>query len=539
MAIVNMQALAFVLFSIGVLAFSSKRLMRYLRFYQQEEYEATRFAYWYWRKRCWDQKATGILLLGTLFSWLIPGCFSTVLLVIGAVLGHWAYHEEDPTKEGKITLKMTPRAARIYLGAFLLYYASFFFVMVCFGRTESSIFLASIGVVQIVPFLLPCANAILSIEEQHRQEQYKKEAKQIVRSTQPFIIGITGSYGKTSTKNALCHLLQHCVGPIYWPRHGVNTPMGICRDIRENLHSGYRYAVIEMGAYGPGSIKRLCELTPPNAAILTTIGVAHLERFGSQETILHTKAELVRALPVEGIVVANGDDAGVRKLLQLYPKKNQLLYGSELSLGSLATEIVDQQTTEHGTSFSLRWQDKEYHGTTPLFGKTALSNVVGAFTMACALGADPHYVLACMHHLTPVKNRLQLQRVNGATYLHDAYNSNPSGFVSALEVLKALSGGRKILLTPGVIELGSIQNEENEKLGRLAASHCDLAFVIGLTNGEAITRGLRSGGMDEKAVLRFTTRDEAMKHLKSILRTQDVVLIANDLGDLYEAKPKF
>jgi UDP-N-acetylmuramoyl-tripeptide--D-alanyl-D-alanine ligase len=159
--------------------------------------------------------------------------------------------------------------------------------------------------------------------------------------------------------------------------------------------------------------------------------------------------------------------------------------------------------------------------------------------MACALGSNPEYVLAAIHNLEPVDNRLQIQKEGEILYLKDAYNSNPFGFAGALEVMSSLPGQRRILVTPGMIELGNQQKAQNEKIGRMAGQFCDFAIIVGTTNKDALTQGLRAGGMTEQNIAFCQTREFAFSYLQSILNVGDIVLIENDLTDLYELSPRF
>ncbi|HEY4831399.1 MAG TPA: cyanophycin synthetase, partial [Waddliaceae bacterium] len=158
---------------------------------------------------------------------------------------------------------------------------------------------------------------------------------------------------------------------------------------------------------------------------------------------------------------------------------------------------------------------------------------------ACALGGQPDYVLAAIANLEIVDNRLQIQKEGDAVFLRDAYNSNPLGFTSALEVMRALPGNKRILMTPGIIELGQEQYSENEKIGRRAAAVCDCAIIVNEENRKALENGLREGGMSNEKIFFCSTRKEALDKLNHVLRKDDIVLIENDLPDLYEAKTKF
>ena len=297
-----------------------------------------------------------------------------------------------------------------------------------------------------------------------------------------------------------------------------------------------KYAVIEMGAYNIGSIKRLCEFTPPKAALVTAVGIMHLERFGNPENVYKAKSEIAQALPLDGILVCNGDSPNARRMAEEHKRATTILYGFDLSKGQLDCFATDITYDESGTSFVIHCKGQRYPGKTPLLGRPALSNVLGAFAMACALGAEPAFAVACMGNLPPVDNRLVLDKGSKVSYLRDAYNSNPTGFEAALDVLKQLPATRRVLITPGMIELGEMQFEENKRLARMAGSVCDLVYVVGPTNREALLAGLAEANFPRTKTIIADTRDEAFKVLAEQSAQGDLVLIENDLGDLHEGK---
>lgn len=507
--------------------------MRYLSFFQQDVYDSKRFLRWIWEKRAFDKRGSVAILIVALFSTFFS--YSAFLLGACAFLGMY-FWEEDPRKYGKLKLVMTNRAKRIYFTAFLTY-------VLC---QSIAVFLKAkyfwpiqIILIQSLPLFLVAAVSILSFDERKRQRHFIGEAMKKLDLVSPYIIGITGSYGKTSTKNALGSLLNVTLGGTFWPKDGTNTDMGITREIRQSLKKGTRYAVIEMGAYARGSIARLCSLTPPQAGIITTVGVAHIDRFGDHDTIREAKSELAQAIPFEGILVCNGDNEGTRKIASEYPKRTTLLYGYDNSRGDLDCWIKEYHLSNSGTAFFLQWKDKIYRGHTSLMGKAALSNLTASFAMVCALGADPEYAIGAIANLKPVDNRLQVYRADEITYLRDAYNSNPEGFSDALDVLEMVEGKKKYLMTPGMVELGTLEKALHEKIGNKAGRVCDYAIVVGETNRESLTKGLIAGGMGRDRIIHVEKREQAFSELESRLESGDVVLIENDLPDLYQDLIRF
>jgi UDP-N-acetylmuramoyl-tripeptide--D-alanyl-D-alanine ligase len=530
--------------SAATILFFTRRGLRYLRYFQQEEYNGTRFQAWFLEKSAFDKKGTLVALLAAAASKFATGGDMTLCLIVcliaAAALVFVGFSEEDPRIVGKIKLNMTDRATAIYklaLGLYAIAVISIISGAYFLGLGDSIYWywLIAVGLVQSSPIWIVIANAILWPNEFKKQQAFLQEAKDILADYQPYTIGITGSYGKTSTKAILGGILE-AIEPTFWTPGSINTEMGITRQIRENLKPQQQIAIIEMGAYQIGSIAKLCRFTPPNAGLVTAVGVMHLERFGGAENIYKAKCELAQAVPQNGILICNGDNPGARQMATEYPKDTTILYGLEPEQGQLDCWMSDIDANIEGTKFAIHWQGKEYPGFTKLLGVPMLSNLVGAFAMACALGKDPDYVIAAIYNVEPANNRLNLRKNGDGFILDDSYNSNPIGFASALEVLEALEGGRKILMTPGMVELGDIQAEENRQVALKAASICDLAIVVGDTNKEALKAGLKEGGLADDKLMEFPNRDAALAYLtsKEHRQAKDLILIENDLPDLYE-----
>lgn len=563
----------------AVVFFYLKRSRRYLQFFQQEEYNPPRFFDWYKRKKAFDRKGTIVCLFAIISSVFGTACgawfpfIGTILASIWLVL--IGRSEEDPRKSGKITLKMTERAQRIYNLALVLYVTSLcaislavinccsiYAVSHSYSQSQSWPFthiifwLAQILLIQSHPAWILLSNALLMPHETKLQAGFAAQAKKLIREHSPTVIGITGSYGKTSTKVILKDILS-TVSPTFTTPRSINSYMGVTREIRERLKPQHHFAVIEMGAYYRGSINRMCELTPPKAGIITAVGEMHLERFGSQENVFLAKSELAQAIPEDGILVCNGDSELCREIAKQNQKKITLFYGLDEKAGHLDACMFDIQTSSNGSNFKIRWRNRELQGSTRLLGQPMLSNVLASFTMACALGLDPELVLAAIYNVKAESNRLEPVRTaisalsadrNGKAHtrtgqvlrLNDAYNSNPIGFAAALDVLATVKGERKVLVTPGMVELGAKQQEENRKAATKAASICDLVLVVGETNKAPLLQGLLEGGLSKDKYMEFNSMKAALSYLSQDYCVDgDVVLIENDLPDLYEGQVVF
>jgi UDP-N-acetylmuramoyl-tripeptide--D-alanyl-D-alanine ligase len=536
------QFFAIAFLSYGTVLFCYARGLRYLQALQQDEYSPTRFGTWYRARRAWDTRAIpvflGLLILwwflsGAMLLWSILGMFSLISL---------SMLEPSPTAFGKVRLIMTERARTIWVVSCVLWVLAWMMahlVLCMSGYDFLGTILVLMILVQALPLFLVCAVALLRPFELRKQKNLEREAYEHFQRLVPFSIGVTGSYGKTSVKHYLGAILQVARGNVFWPEKGINTLMGVVREIRTKLRIEHRTAIIEMAAYRKGSIARLCELTSPTVGIITAIGVMHLERFGSEEAIYQAKTELARAVPPDGILICNGDWPNCRRAVQEYAKATTILYGLDRSKGHLDVWMEDVALSAEGTKFKIVWNGERYEGFTPLMGKPALSNLLASFTAACTIGCNPELVLSVAATLVPPDNRLSIKRNKQSIYLMDAYNSNPTGFESALEVLRDLPSKRKLLMTPGMIELGPLQYDENRRLAQLAAPIVDLVLLIGATNAPAIKDGLKSVGFDEDKILCFETRDPALQYLNQFEEEGDVVLIENDLSDWYEDTTPF
>jgi len=407
---------------------------------------------------------------------------------------------------------------------------------------------------QIQPVILIVAKVLLDREEEEIQKRFAIEANQLLNKVNPIVIGITGSYGKTSSKVILSDILSS-VSPTFTTPRSINSYMGVTREIRDRLQSRHKFAVIEMGAYQLGSIKKMCSLTPPKVGLITAVGEMHLERYGTVENVFKAKSELAQALPADGILVANGDYEFCRRMAQENPKKTTLLYGLNKDAGSLDAYLYDAHSSDVGTAFKIRYGDKVYEGFTKLLGKPMLSNILGCFTVAVALGVAPEVALAAIRNVKTEANRLEPVKTNlqglapftnggkpnaNIMRLNDAFNSNPVGFKSALAVLGELPGKRKILVTPGMVELGERQVSENEMAGKEAATICDYVVVVGETNKTALSKGLADGGLKDEKIKFEPNMKEALSYLAAqYCADGDIVLIENDLPDIYESVPVF
>lgn len=533
--------------------FSHRRLLTFLHIFQQEEYDGGRFLAWLRARRAFDRRASAALAVAVALSlvagsaaaggWALPvflGLAAVALASVGAI-------ESDPRRIGKKPLAPTQRARRILWLAWGLDMALAAAAGIVIGWASSGMAaavaagLVLILLVQATPLFLVAATRLLAPMERRINDRFLAEARDALARLRPTVVAVTGSYGKTSTKHILAHVLS-TVAPTLATPGSVNTPLGIARIVREQLKPHHRFFVVEMGAYGPGSIRRLCELTPPDLAAVTAVGQAHYERFGSIETVADAKFEIAAATLARGGHVIVNADLVERRFYE--PRMAQApgaysLVTSDPAADTQAFMISDAEQTNDGIAFTLRHAGAEHRVTAPLYGLHHCTNVAVAFALAWRLGVPAETVAAALRSTPQVQHRLQVIRAEGQpTLIDDAYNANPVGFASAVELLGRLAddGRRRVLVTPGMVELGERHASEHLRVGRLAGDVVDLALVIGADRIPTFVEGFEQGSRPGRTLHRFPTFAEAKQWLDRNAARDDVVLIENDLPDLYERK---
>jgi UDP-N-acetylmuramoyl-tripeptide--D-alanyl-D-alanine ligase len=470
---------------------------------------------------CTAQLAT-VLLLG-------PAVF---LVLAGVACLAVAAFERDPRRNAKKRLVMTSRAKRIYGIALALEIIAAIVV-----AAFTDYVLAWLAPVQLAPFALAAANLMLAPFEARVQRRYWREAQAALRRVDPIVVGVTGSYGKTSVKHILGHILE-TAGPTLITPGSVNTAMGIARVIRERLAPHHRYFVVEMGAYGIGSIARLCALTPPKIGVISAIGMAHYERFKSLDAVSHAKFELAEAVrDNRGTVIVNADVLDLpwpREFVNRHPEMTVTV--GETTGAALVIRDLRQETD--GIVVAVEWRGEPYELRAPLFGLHQGRNLALAFAAACTLGMTPQDVAASLRTVPQIAHRLEVRhQAGGAIVIDDAYNSNPVGFASALALLDRLRrpGGRRILVTPGMAELGSRHDAEHRRIGELAAEHADVLVAVAPHRVAPLSAAFAAAAPDA-TVVSCAGFAEAQAWLDRNLNEQDVVLLENDLPDLLEQK---
>lgn len=384
------------------------------------------------------------------------------------------------------------------------------------------------------PAILVAADWLLAPIQRAINRRYLGAARRKLDDHRPVVIAVTGSFGKTSTKFAIARLIA-APGKALATPGSFNTPLGIARTINESLDPHHEFFVVEMGAYGVGEIAELCDFVRPHVGVLTAIGPAHLDRFGSLEAIRRAKYEIVESLPPDGVAVMNVDDPEVRKLADETTAVSVVRYGLDLG-GSPDVTASDIEIGPRGTSFVVRdtATGRSRSVATRLLGRHAVGHVLAGVAVGRALGRSLGELADGIGTLMPVEHRLQLIESTGdITVIDDAYNSNPDGADAALDVLEAMPARQKVLVTPGMIELGPLQFDANARFGERAARVADVVIVVARVNRDAIAAGAARAG-DGARIVTVDTLEQAQAELADLLTPGAVVLFENDLPDQYE-----
>ena len=429
----------------------------------------------------------------------------------------------------KVPLKNTTRMTRLNIAMFI--FVSIFSFLIIALSTEYLPFLkfgALCFVPLFMPFFVPFVHIVMLPIEKFIATKYVLRAKsKLKKFSNEFIkIGITGSFGKTSTKYILNSMLSQkykvCMSP-----HSFNTLPGLCKVVNDYLTLDNQVLIAEMGAKNKGDIKELCNLIEPKYAIITGVGNQHLSTFKTQENILNTKFELVESLKDKGgFVVFNGYDMGAKTLYDRCDFVSKFLTGENDSLVKVENFSFD----ENGTDISISINGEQYNVHTKLIGSHNVQNIVMCAEMACRLGLNGNEIIKGIEQLQPIPHRLEVIKTKDNVILDDSFNASVEGYKVALEVLSKMKG-KKIVVTPGLVELGGKEYEENKKFGLALSKVADKVIVVNNVNFNAIKEGLDEGNFED--IYQAPTLDGAKKMLQDFLEPNDTILFENDLPDNY------
>lgn len=428
----------------------------------------------------------------------------------------------------KKPLKYTARVKRMIITELILTVAFVVLLAILLGMNSlSGICMIAISIQLLMNVV---ANIVNHPIEVSISNYYINDAKKRLRDMPNLkVIGVTGSFGKTSVKYYLQTLLQSKFNVLVTPGN-FNTPLGVTITVREHLNASHEIFICEMGARHVGDIKEVCDIVKPDMGIITSVGPQHLETFFSMENIQKTKFELADALPEGGLIFLNGDNEYIsenagkydNKVLYYSENEGKGYYAKDITVSQIGTEFTVVADNGESEKFQMR-----------LIGAHNVINVVGAIAVAHKLGVSLKELRIPVRRIQPVEHRMQMREHGLVTIIDDAYNSNPIGSKAAVETL-AMFDGVRILITPGMVELGDKEEEYNYKFGTYAAKNCDYILLVGKKHTEPIKEGVLSEGFPENKCVVFANLDEAINYAYKIKdQGHKYILLENDLPDNY------
>ncbi|MDR7870563.1 MAG: UDP-N-acetylmuramoyl-tripeptide--D-alanyl-D-alanine ligase [Tissierellaceae bacterium] len=449
-----------------------------------------------------------------------------------------AYSFSKESQPVKKPLVFTKRATRLYtaniiISAILIILPILLNVVFDNSLIFVLLILVAFLVYRYQPNTMLVANMFMvPIEKSINQGFYDSAQNKIKEREDLTVVGITGSFGKTSTKFIIGTILQEKYNVLNTPE-SYNTPMGLSKVINNELSNEHEVFVAEMGAREIGEIKEVAELCQPKIGVITSIGPVHIETFKNIDNIMKTKYELIDELPADGVAIFNYDNEHLKKLADK-TFKEKLLYGLE-DIENLDVYADDIVVSELGSTFTLR--DKNGNSvscTTKLLGRHNIYNILAGACVAISMGMSFEEISRGISKIEPIPHRLNIINPGtGIIIIDDAFNSNPIGTKAALEVISQFKEGRKIIVTPGMVELGAMEEEANKEFGVNIGKVCDYVILVGENRTKPIYEGLMEVSFNPANIFVVNNLDEATERLGKLTKPKDVVLFENDLPDNY------
>lgn len=517
-----------------ILIYFLYKLKHGFHIYQLEYYKHNRYKLW--RKKN-PEAVIKIRDICLLFSGLFLIINFRVGVILNLIFAIFLWFSRDIYPE-KTKLNWT-RRIKISFGLSIVIFIAFIVLANLFGfrGLENAVnvawlavmnFIIAISTILTMYFLIPISDFI-QIFENIKNKKFYKQAKNKLKSMPDLkIVGITGSYGKTSVKNILATILKQKYNTFMTPGN-FNTLLGVQRSINEHLKPTDEVFICEMGAKEVGSIAKICELVEPQVGILTAIGPQHLETFGSLNNVKRAKMELINSIPDDGVKIVNYENENIRDATK---DMDVTKYGFDKKDDYYPYNI---KITEKGSTFDIhtpKGDIKEVR--TKLIGKLNIINIVAAVAVAMSLDVSPEEIKTALRLLNPVEHRLELRKYSdGSIIIDDAYNSNITGAANAFQTLKLFKNKFKIIVTPGLVDLGNESDKYNKDFGRNAAGCADYYILVGTKQAKSIKEGLLEEGVKEDKICVVDTINKAIQKYNEFEASNRVVLLENDLPDNY------
>lgn len=503
-------------------------ITRQLHFLQLNSYFNSRF--FDYLKGEFKLKTVFSIICGALVAIFAIFDLSVLTLIVTVIFSAIrVYYTIYKIKHAKKGIVFTSRIKRFYISAFVIF-AVLVVLMLCGVISPFVTIIIACSVIVLSPFFVCLINLINAPFERAIKRYFINDAKKILKSMPNLkIIGLTGSYGKTSTKYILGRILSEKYNTLITPG-SFNTPMGVVITVRNHLKPQHEIFVVEMGAKKVGDIKEICEIANPQTAVITSVGPQHLNTFGSIENVVKTKFELADFVKQKGgKVYLNVDNEYINAKSGEYDSVTYAINNGEADV--IAKDVI---SSKNGLKFTVCYKDKEFTLTTSLLGSHNILNILSAVAIAIDLEIPENDIKYAVENLSATEHRLELKPfINGALLIDDAYNANPSGCLEAMRVIGSFSPMKRIVVTPGLVELGEKEYECNKALGLEAAQNADVIILVGEKRSIPIKEGVLEGGFSQENLYIAKTFSDAVEIFKPMCDKNTVVIFENDLPDNY------
>jgi len=508
-----------------------------LQMFQQNRYELRRYSAWLFSSDN-QYKEFNIFISQDSIVHILTGFLSKYQIwIVGLIYMAYLYYR---IKQGKLKLRSKPsikpllytaRVKRQVIVYFMLVLAALYGIyFLKISYSLGLVFYISLFVLTLcIPFMIFLVGLITMPFEKLIKRFYQNKAMNILRHSPNLkIIGITGSYGKTSSKNILNEILSEKYYTLATPA-SYNTPMGITITIREQLKALHEVLICEMGADKKGEIGSLMRFVRPQTGIVTSIGPQHLNTFKTINNIIKEKMKMIEMLPSTGLGIINKDNVYIREYKIKNPVQIKSVGIDQIEVDYRAINI---NYTISGSEFSVLSSEGLYPFKTRLLGKHNISNILVTIALGRAFGLQWPQLQKAVSNVNYIEHRLQLKHINGLNFIDDAFNSNPEGSKMALDVL-AMMPHHRYIVTPGMIDLGKQEDELNQAFGEYMLNKADTVILIGKNQTKAVLQGLKVSGFDLNHVMVMDHIKEAFEYLTKNASDKDTILLENDLPDAF------
>ena len=464
---------------------------------------------------------------------------AVLLITCFYLLEIFLWNKRNKEEQQKKPLVVTARVKRLIVTMSILYLIPIILLFTCSDTDIKRIWLF-IFIITAMMYLNMFITLIavlinMPIEKIVVYQYYFNKAKTKLKNMKHIkVIGVAGSYGKTTSKNILSDVLNIKYNALPTPRN-LNTPYGLMITINNHLDKFTEVFIAEMGAYKRGEVADLVKFVKPKYGILTNLGTDHLDSYGSEENIKIGNFELVEGLPLDGLAVLNGDDPKQLSYVEEQLKNKVPLKWIGINNKDVDIRAENIKVSHQGVTFDVIFKDdkKKYKFETKLLGSHNVYNILAAIALGIEMDIDMKDLQKAVSLVKPVQHRLELKKLGNFWQIDDAYNSNPVGAKSACEVL-GMMPGIKVVVTPGMIELADREHELNKEFGKQIAEVADYAVLIGEKRTRPIMEGLKEAGFNDKNIIVYNDVKKAYDFINGLTGKKDVyALFENDLPDTY------